>query len=186
VHPDPIDAPLEVAAVAHSAEARPRPARRAEPLQRLLFGAVYGTILASTTASALDTEGGVQDPGYDALWVFLPVLTSAIAHGYAHAVAHRAPDDDAITPTAVRSVLTEWPLVVAAVPTVLALLGAYAGLWAESGAVDVALLLNAGMLFGFGLWAARAAERGWGSSCRAGFVDMALGLLVVLANSVSH
>lgn len=172
--------------MAHSAEARPRPGPRTEPRQRLLFAAVYGTVLASTTASALDTESGAADPGYDALWVFLTVLAAAVTHGYAHAVAHRVPHDDALTPAAARSVLTEWPLVAVAGPTVLALLGAFADWWSESSAVDVAVLLNAALLFGFGLWSARAAERGWRYSCRAGFAAMALGLLVVVANAVGH
>ncbi|MFC9428017.1 hypothetical protein [Streptomyces sp. NPDC056987] len=158
------------------------PRRRGEPLQRLLFGGVYGTVLASVLVAALGHDTGPTSPGYDAVWVLLAALASAAAHGYAHAIAHRAPDGTTVTVGTARSVLTEWPLVAAVVPTVALLLGAYAGWWSEGTAIDVALLLNTAALFGWGLWGARAAGRGWASSCRAGGVDMLLGFLIVGAN----
>lgn len=108
------------------------PARRAEPLQRLLFGGIYGTILASALAAALDNDNGSPDPGYDALWVLLTSLASAAAHGYAHAIAHRKADGVPVTSSTVRSVLTEWPLAAAVLPTVAALLGAHAGWWGRN------------------------------------------------------
>lgn len=105
------------------------PPRRAEPLQRLLFGGIYGTILASALAAALGNDNGSPDPGYDALWVLLTSLASAAAHGYAHAIAHRTADGAPVTTSTVRSVLTEWPLTAAVLPTVAALLGAHEGWW---------------------------------------------------------
>ncbi|WP_405776127.1 hypothetical protein [Streptomyces sp. NBC_00859] len=162
------------------------PDRRAEPLQRLLFGGIYGTILASALAAALDNDNGHPDPGYDALWVLLTSLASAGAHGYAHAIAHRTADGAAVTSSVVRSVLTEWPLTAAVLPTVAALLGAHAGWWNEDAAIGVALTINTVALFGWGLWAARVAGRGWARSCRTGCVDMLLGLFIVAANILSH
>ncbi|WP_328320310.1 hypothetical protein [Streptomyces sp. NBC_00388] len=164
----------------------PPPARRGEPLQRLLFGGIYGTILASALAAALDNDHGSPNPGYDALWIMFTSLASAAAHGYAHAIAHRTADGDRVTTSTVRSVLVEWPLPAAALPTVAALLGAYAGWWSEDGAIAVALLINTLALFGWGLWAARVAGRGWPRSCRTGCVDMLLGLFIVAANILSH
>ncbi|MFI0790423.1 hypothetical protein ACH4Q6_33070 [Streptomyces lydicus] len=160
------------------------PARRGEPLQRLLFGAVYGSVLASALAAALGHDGHPTDPGYDAVWVALTAAASAGSHGYAHAIAHRADDGTAVTVSAVRSMLTEWPLLVAALPTVAALSGAYLHWWSEDGAVDVALLINLAVLFGCGVWAARVAGRTWPASCRVGGVDAMLGLFIVFANVV--
>jgi hypothetical protein len=161
------------------------PRRRGEPLQRLLFGGVYGTILASALAAALANDTGMPNPGYDALWVLLPALASAAAHGYAHAIAHRTGSKVPVVVDAARSVLTEWPLVAAVLPTVAALLGAYVGWWGEEAALEFALVLNSVALFGWGLWAARAAGLGWSASCRAGGVDMLIGLLIVAANILS-
>src|SRR5947209_2550030 len=87
------------------------------PFQRVLFGGVYGTVLASSLASALDHDSPRPNPGYDALWILVAALAAAAAHGYAHAIAHWTAGGRRATVETVRSVLTEWPLVAAAVPT---------------------------------------------------------------------
>jgi hypothetical protein len=156
------------------------------PLQRLLFGGVYGTVLASSLLSALDHDTGRPNPGYDALWILVAALAAAAAHGYAHAIAHWTAKGRKATVESVRAVLGEWPLVAAVVPALAALLGAHAGWWSEEGAVSVALTINTAALFGWGLWAARAAGQGWGSACRVGGVDVLLGLFIVSANALTH
>ncbi|WP_234343295.1 hypothetical protein [Streptomyces sp. NRRL F-5123] len=156
------------------------------PLQRLLFGGVYGTVLASALASALDEGSGKPNAGYDALWILVAALAAAAAHGYAHAIAHWTAGGKRATAESVRSVLAEWPLVAAVLPTVAALLGAAAGWWEESSAVDVVLTVNTAALFGWGLLAARAAGQGWASACRVGLVDVLLGLFIVSANALTH
>lgn len=157
------------------------------PLQRVLFGGVYGTVLASSLASALDHDTS-QPPnaGYDALWILVAALAAAAAHGYAHAVAHWTAEGKRATVETVRSVLSEWPLVAAAVPTLAGLAGAWAGWWSEAGAISVVLLVNTAALFGWGLWAARTAGQGWPAACRVGGVDVLLGLFIVSANALSH
>jgi hypothetical protein len=163
-------------------------------MQRLLFGGVYGTVLASALASALDHDGGENDPGYDALWILVAAVAAAAAHGYAHAIAHWTAGDTGgekagekrVTVEILRSVLTEWPLVMAAVPTVAALLGAAAGWWSEESGVGVALVINTAALFGWGLWAARVAGQTWPAACRVGGVDVLIGLFIVGANVLSH
>ena len=159
---------------------------RKERLRRLLFGGVYGTVLASALASALDNDEGQPDPAYDAFWIAAAALAAAAAHGYAHAVAESTGGGRRMTTRTVRSVLGEWPLAAAVLPTVAALLGAAAGWWSEDGAIAVALDLNIAALFGWGVWAARVAGRGWAASCRVGAVDVLIGLLIVVANSLSH
>lgn len=161
-------------------------ALRRMSLQRLLFGGVYGTILASTLASALDHDNGRPNPGYDAIWILVAGLAAAAAHGYAHTVANWAAGSRKVTTETLRSAASEWPLVAAVVPTVIALLGASAGWWTETGAVDVALVVNTLALFGWGLWAARVAGEGWTTACRVGAVDVLIGLFIVGVNVLSH
>ncbi|MEV0375088.1 hypothetical protein AB0I10_35850 [Streptomyces sp. NPDC050636] len=161
------------------------PPGRRQGLQRLLFGGVYGSVLASALVAALAHDSGPEDPGYDALWVLLAAVASAAAHGYAHAIAHRTADESPVAISAVRSMLTEWPLVVAVLPTTAVLLGAYAGWWTEGTAEEAALTINTVALFGWGVWAARVAGRGWVAACRVGGVDMLLGLFIVGANVLS-
>lgn len=161
------------------------PARRGEPLQRLLFGGVYGTVLASTLASALDHDTGQPDPGYDALWILVAALAAAAAHGYAHVIANWTAGKKVTAETA-RSILTEWPLVATVVPTVAVLLGASAHWWGEAGGIEVALFINTVALFGWGYWAARAAGQSWGPACRVGGVDVLIGLFIISVNALSH
>lgn len=158
--------------------------RRYRPAEQSLFSGVYGLVLASALASALDATGEKADPGPDALWVVLTALASAAAHGYAHVIAQRASADRSATTSRWRLVFAEWPLVAAALPTVAILLAAAAGWWAESTAVNWALLFNTAALFCWGAWAARTSGHSWPSSCRAGCMDMLIGLLIIIANAV--
>ncbi|MFD6188840.1 hypothetical protein [Streptomyces sp. NPDC060275] len=163
--------------------AAPRGILRRRP-ERWLFKGIYGLVLASALVAALDVPGGEAEPGQDALWVLLTALTSGAAHGYAHVIARRASGDGATRPSRVRAVLSEWPLAVAVLPTVAMLLAAEAGWWAEDTAADTALLLNTVLLFALGTSAARAAGLGRLSSCRAGALDMLIGLVIIAADAL--
>ncbi|WP_030183098.1 hypothetical protein [Streptomyces violaceorubidus] len=149
-----------------------------------LFKGIYGLVLASALVAALDVPGEEANPGQDALWVLLTALTSGAAHGYAHVIARRASGDATAGPGRVRAVLAEWPLAAAVLPTVAMLLAAEAGWWAEETAADTALVFNTVLLFALGTSAARAAGLGRLSSCRAGLLDMLLGLVVIAADAL--
>ncbi|MFF7858096.1 hypothetical protein [Streptomyces sp. NPDC007904] len=169
--------------------ARPDPAApgwilRHWPAEHSLFSGIYGLVLASALAAALDAAGEEADPGSDALWVLLTALASGAAHGYAHVIAQRASVGRSATTSRLRLVLAEWPLVAAVLPTVGILLAAVAGWWAEGTAVDAALLFNTAALFGWGAWTARNAGYGWLSACRAGVMDMLIGVLIIVANAL--
>ncbi|WP_030664681.1 hypothetical protein [Streptomyces cellulosae] len=162
----------------------PRWILRHRPSEPSLFSGIYGLVLASALVAALDPAGEQANPGQDALWVLFTALASGAAHGYAHVIAQRASVDGTATTSRLRLVLAEWPLVAAVLPTVGILLAAVAGWWAEATAVDTALLFNTVALFGWGAWAARTAGHGWPSSCRAGSMDMLIGLLIIIANAL--
>jgi len=169
-----------------SPAAEPTAGVRILRFQRLLFGGVYGTVLASSLASALENDHGQPDPGYDALWILVACLTAAAAHGYAYAISHWNPGERTVTGLTLRSTLTEWPLVAAAVPTLFALLGAHAGWWPENTAISVVLVINTAALFCWGLAAARVAGQSWGSATRVGGVDVLIGLVIIAVNAASH
>jgi len=164
----------------------PREILRRQPSEQWLFSGIYGLVLASAMVAALDATGEDADPGADALWVLITALASSAAHGYAHVIAQRASVDGAATTSRLRSVLAEWPLVATVLPTVGVLLAAVAGWWAESTAVDAALLFNTVALFCLGTWAARTAGQAWPSSCRAGGLDMLIGLVIIMVNTLIH
>jgi uncharacterized membrane protein len=160
--------------------------RRHRPHEHALFGVTYGLVLASALVAAVENPGEGPDPGSDLLWVLLTAVATAAAHGYAHAVAHRAAERGTTTTGAVGTVLAEWPLVAAVLPTVVLLCFAVAGWWSEEEAVEAALWFNTVALFAWGTWAARIAGRGWPACFRSGGVDLAIGLVIIFANSLIH
>ncbi|MFC7648258.1 hypothetical protein ACFQX6_53235 [Streptosporangium lutulentum] len=95
------------------------------------------------------------------MWVLISVLVAAVAHGYAHTLAHHTVTGDRPLVHAARSVLTEWPQVAAALPTVGVLLVAHLGWWNQSTAVRVVLVFNTVTLFGWGMWATRTSGGSW-------------------------
>ncbi|MGW2082945.1 hypothetical protein ACWCOW_39680, partial [Streptomyces sp. NPDC001939] len=52
----------------------------------VLFGGVYGAVLASSMVAALTPYGRSSraDRLYDAKWLLITACASALAHGYAH------------------------------------------------------------------------------------------------------
>ncbi|MFF1275790.1 hypothetical protein ACFVZC_20675 [Streptomyces marokkonensis] len=161
----------------------PRAAVPRPPEPRLISG-VYGLVLASALAAALDSPDEQTDPGSDAVWVLFTAVAAAAAHGYAHVLAHRMSADHSGAGVGLRAMLAEWPVVAAAVPTVVLLLAAVPSWWTEGDAVNTALLVNTLILAGAGMWTARRAGRGWPASLRAGAGDMLIGLVIIAANAL--
>ncbi|MBO1332994.1 hypothetical protein [Streptomyces sp. VRA16 Mangrove soil] len=152
----------------------------------VLFGGVYGAVLASSMVAALTRYGQTAraDRLYDAAWLLITALASALAHGYAHLIARRGDHTHHGVVAAIRVLLQEWPLLLATAPTMLILLGSGLGWWYSQGIEYVAFTFNVVLLFAWGLLAARAGGRTWLSAGRIGAGDALLGVLVVVANAV--
>ncbi|MER6418795.1 hypothetical protein [Streptomyces sp. NPDC001137] len=157
--------------------------RQHDTREVVLFGGVYGAVLACSMVAALSQYGHSSRASrrYDAIWLLVTALASALAHGYAHYIAERAPHRrwDAL-----RALVDEWPLVTAVLPTVAILAGAGWGWWPADGVEDPAFLLNIALLFGMGLVAARWSGRSWAVALGTGLVDALLGVVVVVANAI--
>lgn len=149
----------------------------------LLFGGVYGAVVASALLAAL-TEYGHQsraDRRYDAAWLLVTALASALAHGYAHYIADRGPRRRG---QALRALAAEWPLVAAMLPSVLILAGAGWGWWPTTSVEYTAFSFNVALLFSLGLASARSAGRTWAVALATGVGDALIGLVVVAANAI--
>lgn len=157
--------------------------RRPVAREALLFGGVYGAVLASSMVAALSEYGHTSQDSrrYDALWLLVTAFASALAHGYAHYIAERAPHRRGDT---LRTLVEEWPLVAAVLPTVLVLAGAGWGWWPANGVEYPAFALNIALLFALGLVTARWSRRPWPVALLIGAVDALLGVIVVVANAV--
>ncbi|MFE9169746.1 hypothetical protein ACFYNZ_09495 [Streptomyces kebangsaanensis] len=149
----------------------------------MLFGGVYGAVVASAMVAALTEYGhnSAADRRYDAAWLLVTAFASALAHGYSHYIAERGPH---LRRQALRALVGEWPLVVAMLPSVLILAGAGWGWWPAGSVEYPAFVLNIALIFALGLVSARRAGRRWAFALVTGVVDAMLGLLVVVANAV--
>ncbi|MFF4185199.1 hypothetical protein ACFYZ9_18550 [Streptomyces sp. NPDC001691] len=165
---------------------RTRVLRRLAAQPNVLFGGVYGAVLASSMVAALTQYGARAraDRLYDAKWLLITAVASALAHGYAHIIARRGDETHHGGAQALGILLDEWPLVAATLPTVLVLDGAGLGWWGSRNIEYVVFALNIVLLFGWGLLAARAAGRTWRSGVKLGVADGLLGVIVVVANAV--
>lgn len=159
----------------------PRPRR--DTRESVLFGGVYGAVLASSLVAALTQHGHASAASrrYDALWVLVTAFASAFAHGYAHHIAERGPRRRSEVLHALRD---EWPLVAAVLPTVFLLAGAGWGWWPPGEVEYPALYLNIAILFTLGVITARWASRRWPSALLIGLADALLGFVVVIANAL--
>ncbi|MEW2284178.1 hypothetical protein [Streptomyces sp. NPDC047841] len=169
--------------MADSTAAGPAPPRQHDTREIVLFGGVYGAVLASSMVAALTQYGHTSADvrGYDAAWVLVTACASALAHGYAHYIAERAPHSRWDVLLAMRN---EWPLVTAVLPTVFLLAGARWGWWPAKGIEYVAFALNIVILFGIGLVTARWSARRWPTALLMGLGDACLGVVVVVANAI--
>ncbi|MBY8867772.1 MULTISPECIES: hypothetical protein [Streptomyces] len=158
-----------------------RPAHDARSM--LLFGGVYGAVVASAMVAALTFHGHESGASrrYDAAWLLVTAFASALAHGYAHYIADRGPHRRG---QVLRALAAEWPLVAAMLPTVLILAGAGWGWWPADGVEYPAFTLNITLLFVLGLLSARWAGRRWTIALATGVGDALLGLFVVVANAI--
>ncbi|MER6031210.1 hypothetical protein [Streptomyces sp. NPDC001851] len=159
------------------------PPRRHGTREAVLFGGVYGAVLASSMVAALSQYGhtSAKSRGYDAAWVLVTALASALAHGYAHYIAERRPHSRW---EAVRAMRDEWPLVAAVLPTAFLLAGARLGWFPAKGIEYTAFVLNTLILFVLGLLTARWSARRWPVAVLIGMGDALLGVLVVVANAL--
>ncbi|WP_328875225.1 hypothetical protein OHT76_36985 [Streptomyces sp. NBC_00287] len=156
--------------------------RRHDTREAVLFGGVYGSVLACSMVAALTQYGHSSQASrrYDALWLLITALASALAHGYAHYIAERSPHSRW---GALRALGDEWPLVLAVLPTVVILAGAGWGWWPASRVEYPAFTLNIALLFTLGLVTARWSHRSWFVAVLIGVVDALLGVGVVVANA---
>ncbi|WP_282791135.1 hypothetical protein [Streptomyces sp. CC224B] len=146
---------------------------------------VYGTVLASALLAALHSEGAPYTPLYDAAWVLVTAGTAALAHGYAHHMATHRPGRAAHRWLHLAWTLAdEWPVVIACWPTVALLVAAGCAGWPEGPVTYAGLSLNAALLLGWGTFAALRAGYRRHAAVLVGLADMAIGVLIAVANAV--
>ncbi|MFD9478093.1 hypothetical protein [Streptomyces nojiriensis] len=159
-----------------------RPGRRGADW---MFGGVYGTVLASALLAALHQKGEEFTPYYDASWVLVTAATAGLAHGYSHHMASHRQDSAGHRWRMLGLALwNEWPLIVAALPTVLLLVAAGVFGWDAYAVTAVGLGVNTALLFAWGALVALRVGYRLGSALAIGMADATIGLAIIVANAV--
>lgn len=155
-----------------------------------VYGGVIGTVFASATLAAIPIG---QSAGYSALWVAASVGIAAITRSYGqHVSAHQVSPTTGFWRDLRSFLLTGVPMVLASVPTLILLWTAHLTGWRDDvegadgsltvGYTSVALVLNAGLLFGWGVVAGRISGYSKWGACVVGLGNTALGVAVILVN----
>ncbi|MGW6422473.1 hypothetical protein ACWF82_07340 [Nocardia sp. NPDC055053] len=157
-----------------------------------VYGGVVGTVLTSVMLAAVPTD---QTPMYAAVWIVASVAIAAVTRSYGqHVSTHQAGSRSGFWVDLGRNMLTGIPMVIACVPTLIVLLLAHFAGWSDDvfhsdgsvtpGYTTMALGLNAAILFGWGMVAARVGGYSRWGACGVGIVNTTLGLAVVVLNVI--
>lgn len=142
-------------------------------------GSIYGEILAMSTVATLSLDDSLSS------WSLLGGLVATmlvfwLAHAYSEIVSLRVQAPDGLTGVGVLHVLaSEWPLVQAAAPGVVAVALAGLGVYERGVGVRLAIALGALSLFGWGIAIGRRSGFGWLATTAAATVTAALGVALV-------
>ena len=145
-----------------------------------MAGAVYGQILATAVLAGL-SESEDLSSGELFAGVAVTTLVFWLAHVYAQALAERLGMDRGLRFSEVREVaLAEWPMVEAAVPTLLARALGGVGLLSRDAAVRLGIGLGVAGLMAWGFVIARRSGMSPLATVGAVALNAAFGLAIVL------
>ncbi|CDQ46324.1 hypothetical protein [Mycolicibacterium neoaurum] len=155
-----------------------------------IYGGVIGTVFASATLAAIPVG---QAPSYSALWVAVSVAIAAVTRSYGqHVSTHEVNSETGFWRDLGSSMLTGIPMVLASIPTVVALWLAHIFAWRDDvegpdgldtiGFTSIILLMNAALLFGWGLLAGRIGGYSRWGALAVGVGNAGIGLVVILVN----
>ncbi|WP_111510754.1 hypothetical protein [Mycobacterium kyogaense] len=151
---------------------------------------MIGTVFASATLAAIPTG---QSAGYSAAWVAASVGIAAVTRSYGlHVSAHQVSATTGFWKDLRSFMMAGVPMVLASVPTLLVLWAAHLTGWRDDvvnadgslsiGYTSTALLVNAALLFGWGVVAGRISGYSRWGACVVGLGNTALGVAVILIN----
>lgn len=155
-----------------------------------LYGGVIGTVFASATLAAIPVG---QSAGYAAVWVAASVGIAAVTRSYGqHVSAHHVRSGTGFWKDLWSFMVTGVPMVLASIPTLLLLWVAHLTGWRDDavgadgslsmGYTSTALMMNAGLLFGWGVVAGRISGYSRWGAYAVGLGNTALGVAVIAIN----
>ena len=147
-----------------------------------LAGSLYGTVLVT---SVLVAFSGSDRAGPIIAGVLVTALVFALAHAWAQALGRSGSERRPLDRHAFRHAFGhEWAIVEAALPATAVLLLAALGLYTAETGLWIAVLLNVGLLFVWGIGLRRLSGGTALQALGTGLASATLGLVLVLSRSL--
>jgi hypothetical protein len=147
--------------------------------------AVYGSILVTALIAVLNHEHATASALVGDVAATVGVFW--LAHVWSGMVGERVIAGRRFDwRRAARIAAEEWPMVESAGPPLLALVLAWVGLWDVDTGTTIALVIGVGHLVGWGVVIGRRTYETWFASIVTGLVDGALGVGIVLLETLIH
>jgi hypothetical protein len=151
---------------------------------RNLAGSLYGTVLVT---SVLVAFSGSDRAGPIIAGVLVTTIVFALAHAWAQALGRSGAEGKPLDRHVLRhEVGNEWAMVEAALPATAVLLLAAFGLYTAETGLWIAVLLNVGLLFVWGVGLRRLSGGTGLQALGAGLASTTLGLVLVVLKILVH
>jgi hypothetical protein len=160
----------------------------ADPIERAAWTSelVYGTLTVLIAIAGVEVAGGASPTGAGAI-VLVGAVATWLAHAYATLLGRRAALGHQASVAQVGHALRHtWPIVLAAIPSVIAIGGASLGWWSSGVALGFSNAAGIAVLAGAGWMAARAASANLGGQLRSTIVTASIGLGIVAVELLLH
>jgi hypothetical protein len=168
-----------------AAAALGQPVPEIESRRDRFAAAIYGSIFVSGLVGALSEHNSTARAA--AVSVVSTTAVFWLAHVWADLLAERAATGKlGGWPRFLRLAWQEWPIVEAGALPFLALVLAWAGVYANGVGFDVALAVGIAQLLAWGAVVGRRTRLPWWKSAAAGVLDAALGLAVIGLEVLVH
>jgi hypothetical protein len=149
-----------------------------------LAGSLYGTVLVTSVLVAFSASERV---GYVIAGVLVTTFVFALAHAWAHALARSGEARVPLDRHALRhSFRHEWSIVEATLPATVVLLLTALDVWSLETGLWIAVLVNVGLLFIWGLGLRQLSGGRPLEMLGAGLASAGLGLMLVLLKVFVH
>jgi hypothetical protein len=165
-------------------DVRPKPLFARLLPDRNLAGSLYGTVLVTSVLIAFSDSSRA---GPVIAGVVVTTMVFALAHAWAQALGRSGAERRPLDRHAFRHAIGhEWAIVEAAIPATAVLLFAAFGLYKTETGLWIAVLLNVGLLFVWGVGVRRLSGGTFLQALGAGLASAALGLVLVLLKILVH
>ncbi len=160
----------------------------ADPIERATWMSelVYGTLAALIAMAGIEVAGGASPTGAGAV-ILVGAAATWFAHAYSAVLGRRTALGHTASPGQIMQALRHaWPIILAAIPSVLAFGGASLGWWSSGIAMSFSNGAGIAVLAGVGYLAGRAAGEDLAGLVSSTVLTASIGIAIVVVELLLH